>query len=155
MGINRLSPGCGCCATDTFCELCQPGTAPNTVTVTLSGVTDNNCDKCSSFNATFVLSRNTVGISCYWITTMLVANQTCSGILYWNLWDITAQVIYSAGNYYWQFAITRQGDTSGVEWLSAPYASKPNCSTTPVTVSFNSDSKNYCVWPTTLTLHMA
>lgn len=49
--------GC-CCAAGVDCSFCNSGTSPLQIQVTLTGIANNVCMSCASYNGTFVLDQN-------------------------------------------------------------------------------------------------
>lgn len=82
------------------CEYCDGG-MPDTISVTLSGISNNACD-CSSFNTTFVLDKEA---TCGW---RAITSTTCSGVTGVLTCDVTAWVnlVYLMGMPYVQLQIT-------------------------------------------------
>ena len=68
--IMNASDECDECCVTTIsgCDDCDSGTAPIQYQVVMAGVTDNNCEDCDNYNATFILDEiGPVGIhDCYW-----------------------------------------------------------------------------------------
>lgn len=69
-----------CCGESVECELCDGGYGSKYVEVTVAGVTGGNCDSCSDFNGTHVLSWVTPPApppaTCLWVKTI---QQWCYG----------------------------------------------------------------------------
>lgn len=124
--------GCGCCPTVSGCSCCE--STPSTVSVTISGLVDDHCDKCDDLNGTYVLDKDAPldpVTACRWSTTGTIE---CT----WNSWDIryTVYVLLTCADVYTIISINldvvwAEGDESGMghhwDWNKSVAAVPMDC----------------------------
>jgi len=144
-GFKKNNPGCNCCGA-TACSFCTSGTTPETISVTISGVTDSYCDACSTLDGTYVLTK-TAADPCVWDYSTPIFTQQC-GV--YNppssrSWYLKIFATLSGG---WQFEIGSVGLADAIYTLSL--ASPFDCS---VARTLNRTQQGTaCSFPSTVTI---
>ncbi len=159
----RFSPGCGCCpspspspSVSTIVDACLPcEVAPLKWSVTISGVTNDECLFCDNYNGTFILEWN--AFNCRWQSGAICYCWNRTGTGGDNVDDScvpTVAVITLVdffGDFILDIAVDDLTTAGGVAKWVHPVASFDCLG--PNTLEFSSVSTSGCSgWPSTLTI---
>lgn len=78
------------------CANCNGGSGPSSVSVSVSGISNNTCSYCSSWNGTYVLSPGV--FNCLYTTCVSLSSPYCSGGLSGTATVIYVDLVISSSN---------------------------------------------------------
>lgn len=115
--------GCCCPYDPPPCNICTSDAA--TMTLQISGLVDDACANCDTFDGTYVLSRSGSN-ACIWLTTRFASGCVGSPFFYgtWINLSLTAKVLAPSANQGWELFIR-----TSVGYYSDPFIAGYNYAT--------------------------